>query len=340
MRFLVPELLPEFEPEMSEAWEDAPLSLRYRYEVLPPGILPRFIVRTHALSDDAPHWRHGVVLAHSDAKALVRVEADRSEVQMFVLGPDPETRLILAAILRRELELLNKEIKAQPIEEMKLSSVAERWIGVRALFEVEQADRPVQRLPVQPEGTADIDVALELDKVLPSSARAIENKSSAAPPSVRIFVSYAHDDERQLKRLDAILDVLEQQHGIEPWSDKRLIAGNDWDEEIRRRLEEMDIFLFIASQASLVRPYIRDPEIRRALERRRTDLIEIVAVKLEPCAHDDDPTLGRIQRLGSKLKSIAEVSPKSLGWEQVRKDLLPVIERIRKRKQRNLSRGA
>ena len=147
MRFLVPELLPEFEPEMSEAWEDAPLSLRYRYDVLPPGILPRFIVRTHALSDDAPHWRHGVVLAHSDAKALVRVEADRSEVQMFVLGPDPDTRLILAAILRRELELLNKEIKAQPIEEMKLSSVAERWIGVRALFEVEQADRPVQRLP-------------------------------------------------------------------------------------------------------------------------------------------------------------------------------------------------
>ena len=340
IRFLVPELLPEFEPEMSESWEDAPLSLRYRYDALPPGILPRFIVRTHALSDDAPHWRHGVVLAHSDAKALVRVEADRSEVQMFVLGPDPDTRLILAAILRRELELLNKEIKAQPIEEMKLSSVAERWIGVRALFEVEQADRPVQRLPVQPEGTAEIDVAVELDKVLPSSARAIENKSSASPPPVRIFVSYAHDDERQLKRLDAILDVLEQQHGIEPWSDKRLIAGNDWDEEIRRRLEEMDIFLFIASQASLVRPYIRDPEIRRALERRKTDNIEILAVKLEPCAHDDDPTLGQIQRLGSKLKSIAEVSPKSLGWEQVRKDLLPVIERIRKRKQRSLSRDA
>jgi len=334
IRFLVPELLPEFEPEMSEVWEDAPLSLRYRYDVLPPGILPRFIVRTHALSDDAPHWRHGAVLAHSDAKALVRVEADQSEVQVFVLGPDPDTRLILATILRRELELLNKEIKAQPIEEMKLSSVANRWIGVRALFEVEQADRPVQRLPVQPEGTADIDVAIELDKVLPSFARAIENKLSAAPPPVRVFVSYAHDDERQLKRLDLMLYVLEIQHGIEPWTDKRLIAGDEWDEEIRRRLEEMDIFLFIASQASLVRPYIRDPELRRALERRKTDQIEIVAVKLEPCAHDDDPTLGKIQRLGSKLKSIAEVSPKSHGWEQVRKDLLPVIERVRKHKKR------
>jgi len=63
-RYLVPELLPEFEPEMTELWEHALVRLRYRYEVLPPGLLPRFIVRTHALSDGAPHWRHGVVLRH------------------------------------------------------------------------------------------------------------------------------------------------------------------------------------------------------------------------------------------------------------------------------------
>ncbi len=331
-RFLVPELLSEFEPEMIENWEDAPLCLRYRYDALPPGILPRFIVRTHALSEDAPHWRHGVVLAHADARALVRVEADRSEVQVFVLGPDPETRLVLAAMLRRELELLNKEIKSQPAEEIGLSGEAERWISIKALFEVERPDRPLQLLPVQPDGTAEINVAQQLDKVLPAYVRAIDRKSSAAPLPVRVFVSYAHDDERQLKRLDAILDVLEQQHGIEPWTDKRLIAGSEWDEEIRRRLEQMDIFLFIASQASLVRPYIRDPELRRALERRADGTIEMVAVKLEPCAYDDDPILGKIQRLAPRMKSIAEVSPKSLGWEQVRKSLLPVVQSVRKQK--------
>src|ERR1044072_7725222 len=36
-RSLVPELLSEFEPEMKEDWEGAPVRLRYRYEVLPPG---------------------------------------------------------------------------------------------------------------------------------------------------------------------------------------------------------------------------------------------------------------------------------------------------------------
>lgn len=41
-RYLVPELLSEFEPEMAEPWDEAPVRLRYRYQVLPPGLLPRF----------------------------------------------------------------------------------------------------------------------------------------------------------------------------------------------------------------------------------------------------------------------------------------------------------
>ncbi|MHC4440878.1 MAG: TIR domain-containing protein [Planctomycetota bacterium] len=145
-------------------------------------------------------------------------------------------------------------------------------------------------------------------------------------------MSYAHDDERQLKRLDAILDVLEQHHGLMSWSDKRLIAGQEWDGEIRRRLEDMNIFLFIASQMSLIRPYIKDPELKRAKERHKAGEIEVVAVKLEPCACDEDPFLGKLQRLAPRYKSIAQSKLRSAAWEQVRKDLLPVIERARKKK--------
>lgn len=328
-RYLVPELLPEFEPAMTEPWEKAPVRLRYRYEVLPPGLLPRFIVRTHALSDGAPHWRHGVVLRHADAQALIRAESDRAELHVFALGGDNETRRLLVAMVRRELETLHAEMKMQPVEELELTGEGELWISVKSLREVEQPGKPQQKLLVQPDGTADVNVPRELDKLVPSEARAIDRDPATAPVPVRVFVSYAHDDERQLKRLDAILDVLEQQHGLASWRDKRLIAGDEWDEEIRRRLEDMDIFLFIASQTSLVRPYIKDPELRRAKERREAGEIEIVAVKLEPCACDDDRYFGKLQRLAPRLKSIAEEKLKSAAWEQVRKDLLPVIARVR-----------
>src|SRR5262249_5057171 len=124
-----------------------------------------------------------------------------------------------------------------------------------------------QKLVIQPEGTAEVNVPQELDKLLPAEARAIDRDPTMAPESVHAFVCYARADERQLDRLDKMLDVLEQHHGLSSWRDKRLIAGEEWNEEIRRRLEEMDIFLFIASATSLVRRYIKDVELRRARER-------------------------------------------------------------------------
>jgi internalin A len=334
-RYLVPELLPEFEPEMSERWDEAPVRLRYRYDVLPPGLLPRFIVRTHALSEDAPHWRHGVVLRHAEAQALIREESDRSEIHVFVLGVDDETRRVLVAMVRRELEMLHDEMKMQPTEELELTGEGEQWISVKALREVEQPNRPKQKLPIQPDGTAEVNVPRELDKLVPAEARAIDRAPSTAPIPVRVFVSYAHEDERQLKRLDLMLDILEQQYGLAAWRDRRrLIAGEEWNEEIRQRLEDMDIFLFVASQTSLVRPYIRDQELQRAKERRDAGEVEIVTVKLEPCASDEDALLGKLQRLAPKYKSIAEAPKSSVAWEQVRKDLLPVIQRVREKKKR------
>ena len=100
----------------------------------------------------------------------------------------------------------------------------------------------------------------------------------------------------------------------------------------------MDIFLFIASQTSLVRPYIRDPDVPRAKERVDAGEILIVSVKLEPCARHEDRFLGKLQRLAPKIKSIAEAPLRSAAWEQVRKDLLPVIHRVRERKKRAASK--
>lgn len=340
IRYLVPELLPEFEPEMPERWEVAPVHLRYGYEVLPPGLLPRFIVRTHALSEGAAHWRHGVVLRHGQASALIREESDRPQLDVFVLGGDDDTRRVLVTMVRRELQALHGEMKMAPVEELELTGAAESWIGVKALREIEEPGAPTKKLPIRPEGTAEVNVPLELDKLEPAESRAIDRDPTTAPVPVRIFVSYAHNDERQLPRLDATLGVLEQHHGLVPWHDKRLIAGDEWDEEIRRRLEEMDIFLFIASQRSLVSGYIRDPELKRARERRDAGEVEIVTVKLEPCAADEDPYFGKLQRLAAKYGSIAETNPRSVAWEQVRKDLLPVIQRVReKKKRKNVNQG-
>lgn len=331
-RYLVPELLSRFEPYMPEPWEKAPVRLRYRYTVLPPGLLPHFIVQTHALSEDEPHWRHGVVLKHSEAKVLVREETDSSELQVFILGEGNEERGVMVAMIRRELQILHNTLKIKPVEELELTGEGEEWISVQSLRDLETPQMPILKLPIQPEGTKEVHISKELDKLIPEEARKIDREQAPKPLPVRLFVCYARADERQLKRLDLILDILEQQHGLSSWTDKRLIAGDEWDEEIRKRLETMDIFLFIASQASLVSHYIKDIELKRAKERKDNNEIELAAVKLEPCAVDDDIYLGRLQRLATKYKSVVEAPRSSSAWEQVRKDLLPVIKRVRDKK--------
>jgi len=50
------------------------LNFRYEYEVLPEGLLPRFIVRTHSLIEDEHRWRAGVILRFEEGRALVKAD--------------------------------------------------------------------------------------------------------------------------------------------------------------------------------------------------------------------------------------------------------------------------
>jgi internalin A len=73
-QWLIPGALGEFQPEgVTADWQKpGSVRLRYVYDPLPEGVLPRFIVMTHLLSEGKPRWRHGVVLVDGSAAALVR----------------------------------------------------------------------------------------------------------------------------------------------------------------------------------------------------------------------------------------------------------------------------
>jgi internalin A len=58
-RFLIPDLLDKQQPPAAAEFHLADcLNFRYQYPILPEGLLPRFIVRTHVLS------KRSTALAH------------------------------------------------------------------------------------------------------------------------------------------------------------------------------------------------------------------------------------------------------------------------------------
>ena len=56
----MPELLGKEEPDLREFAGAEALRFDYRYNILPEGLLPRFIVRSRALNKNLPRWRTGV----------------------------------------------------------------------------------------------------------------------------------------------------------------------------------------------------------------------------------------------------------------------------------------
>jgi internalin A len=115
-RYLLPELLPKEMPELPE-WKIAScLCFEYHYNILPEGLLPRFIVRKHSLSNGAVKWRHGVELRHGESRALVQADVQERRVRIAVSGPGKQPRDLLA-VIRHEFEEIHADIKGLKAEE-------------------------------------------------------------------------------------------------------------------------------------------------------------------------------------------------------------------------------
>lgn len=115
-KFLIPELLPKETPDLP-VWENGDvLGFEYHYNILPEGLLPRFIVRTHAMSEGCARWRNGVELRRGDAIALVRSDIQARRIYIDVRGPGRQPRELLA-VLRHEFEDIHGGIKGLFVEE-------------------------------------------------------------------------------------------------------------------------------------------------------------------------------------------------------------------------------
>ena len=58
---------------------------------------------------------------------------------------------------------------------------------------------------------------------------------------LKVFLSYAHEDEEMKNQLDKFLVNLKRSGSIEVWQDRQLLAGTEWDADIKKELAEADI---------------------------------------------------------------------------------------------------
>jgi len=330
--YLIPELLSKQEPKQARDFDPREcLNFQYHYPVLPEGLLPRFVVRTHVLSDVTPRWRTGVILKLEENLALVKADAQDRRVFINIKGP-VEGRRRLLSIIRANFDRMHADIpKLQPSEIVPLPQQPGADIPYKELLAWEDkgklkfekiVDSDVVELDVH-ELLNGVEIEAERERVR-DSRRGVESRRAAS-----IFVSYSHKDERQLNELKTHLSPLERQNLIDTWHDRRIVAGEEFGQKINENIESADVILLLVSADFIASKYCYEIEMKRALERHEKKEARVVPVIIDYVNWKAIPELSKLTAVPKDGKPVPKWPKKAAAWLDVSERVQEMLEAMR-----------
>ncbi|HKH50058.1 MAG TPA: S8 family serine peptidase [Thermoanaerobaculia bacterium] len=157
----------------------------------------------------------------------------------------------------------------------------------------------------------------------PGSAASEPRESSKQP--LRLMCSYSHKDEVLWDELKAHLAPLRRQGLIEIWHDRRIIAGEEWSEEIASSLEQADIILLLVSAYFVDSDYCYGIEMKRALERHEAGEARVIPVVVRPTDWSETP-FAKLQALPRDGKAVTGWGDQHEAWTDVAKGVRRAVE--------------
>ncbi len=323
-RYLIPELLDKQEPAATaEFTPEECLNFQYHYPILPEGLLPRFIVRTHVLSEGFSRWRTGVILKFEGNQALVKADAQDRRVFISVSG-SPLGRRRLLGIIRSDFERIHHDLRnLQPQEMVPLPEHPEVVTPYQELLLMEQ--NGVRKFPkLVGNQVAELDVYELLNGIDLEGTRRSEKSIDEHRQEIRLFYSYAHKDERLRNELETHLKLLQRRGLVDSWHDRRIDPGSDWKGEIDENLEHADIILFLLSADFLASDYCYEKEVGRAIERHASGKARLIPVVLRDVSWASTP-FGHLQALPKDGLAVTRWPNRDSAWRSVAEGLERII---------------
>jgi len=324
-RVLIPQLLGDQQPPATGGFDPAGcLNFAYQYPVVPKGHLPRFIVRTHHLSETEGRWKSGVILNDpvSQCRALVRSDSTENLVRIQVNGPEA-ARSQLLAIIRHNFGVIHADYEFRPVELVYAPGLPEK---AHRLDELEAFLRSGNTtIPVM----ADSKTVVNLD--IPSVTEAV---GQVLDP-LKLFLSYSHNDEKELNELRKDLKLMERNGLIRIWHDRAISPGDKWEESILQELKSADIVVCQLSRDFLASDFCVLKELDIAIERKLVGETELIAYMLRECGWKNVPKLKQFQFLPEDLKPLNDWKDKNKYWRAVAEGIQGVVEKLQKSPRRS-----
>lgn len=153
----------------------------------------------------------------------------------------------------------------------------------------------------------------------------------------KVFLSYSHQNTAWLTRLRIHLAGLRRDKVIETWDDKEILPGDQWDNAIKKQLEEADVYIMLLSADFVASEYIWKEELQSAMHNYNQRNAIIIPVLFEPVDLSGLPSISTSPD-GKELKiGTFEILPKNKDerlqavslWQNGEEALAKVAERIR-----------
>ena len=143
---------------------------------------------------------------------------------------------------------------------------------------------------------------------------------------LKLFVSYAHEDEKWRAKLAPNLALLEREGLVEVWCDLQIKPGDKWDNEIKRKLEQTDLYLILMSTDLLVSEYVQKTELAIARQRHEKRQARLVPVVVRRCSWAN--YLGQIEGLPKGGRPVKEWTDKDQAFHNVETGLRLAISEM------------
>jgi internalin A len=323
-RYLVPDLLGKEEPEETSEFPPAEcLNFEYHYGVLPEGLIPRFIVRSHTLSRGQARWRSGVILAHEGCKALVHAIPAERRVIVRVKAGNASARRQLLAVIRYDFDKINAEFKDRLDAQAKVPLLKHPSFAVDYEKLIAFETKGVPKFHEYVDGAVvEVDVKALLNGVDLQEQRKLTVIDRAQAASV--FVSYSHKDESLRDELETQLKILQRLGVISIWHDRRILPGTDWAAEIDMRIERAKIILLLISADFIASDYCWGIEMTRAMERHDAGEATVVPVMLRECEWDGAP-FEKLHGLPKDMKAVTSFDNRDAAWKAIAAGIRKIV---------------
>jgi formylglycine-generating enzyme required for sulfatase activity len=144
---------------------------------------------------------------------------------------------------------------------------------------------------------------------------------------MKVFFSYAREDEQQLDALIEQLAQLERDGIITTWHDREITAGENKKQETDFHLESADIILLLISPTFLASKYCYDIGLR-ALQRYKLGEARVIPIILRPSQWEHTPFY-RLAPLPTNGKAITLWSNQDVVFSHVATELRNTIKKLR-----------